>query len=121
MRKQIVQAAMTALIAGATALTAAAPVSAAPAPPPPRPGNPGPGHPGPGHPGPGHPGQDWYASCYQLNRDYPHGVGLRGARDRTRWGERPVWNFERNNWVYRQNRHLDYDRDGISCERWRRW
>ena len=36
-----------------------------------------------------------YRSCKALNKDYPHGVGRKGARDKTS-GKR-VMNFTRNN------------------------
>jgi Excalibur calcium-binding domain len=41
--------------------------------------------------------------------------GRRGARDHT--SGTPVTNFERSNRLYRQNSHLDRDKDGIACEK----
>jgi hypothetical protein len=65
-----------------------------------------------------------YKSCKALNKVYAHGVGLKGARDRS--SEERVTNFTRNNRVYRQNDgkggsppleyDLDRDNDGIACE-----
>ena len=65
-----------------------------------------------------------YKSCKALNKVYPHGVGRKGARDRS--SERRVTNFTRNNKVYSYNDgkggnppreyDLDRDNDGIACE-----
>jgi len=67
-----------------------------------------------------------YKDCKALNRVYPHGVGRKGARDKTSTGE-PVTNFRVNNTVYayndgkgrrhRNERDLDRDDDGIACEK----
>lgn len=52
-----------------------------------------------------------------MNGTYPHGVGMVGARDKTRSGE-PVTNFKRDNTtIYRTNRGLDRDGDRIACEK----
>ncbi len=65
-----------------------------------------------------------YPSCKALNKDYSHGVGRKGARDKTS-GER-VTNFTRNNKLYSYNdgagtnpreHDLDRDNDGIACEK----
>ena len=71
------------------------------------------------------PAQRSYKNCTELNRVYPHGVGRKGARDRT--SGRPVTNFTVNNTVYAYNDgapkrylreyDLDRDNDGISCEK----
>jgi hypothetical protein len=70
-----------------------------------------------------------YANCKALNKVYPHGVGLRGARDHVRGRTRPVTNFARDAAAYHLNdgtldnkrsrgeRNLDADRDGIACEK----
>ena len=67
-----------------------------------------------------------YKDCKALNRVYPHGVGRKGARDKTSTGD-PVTNFRVNNTVYAYNdgkgrrhkneRDLDRDDDGIACEK----
>jgi len=56
-----------------------------------------------------------YPRCSALNRRYPHGVGRVGARDHT--SGTPVTTFKRSNTLYRQNRHLDRDKDGVACEK----
>lgn len=66
-----------------------------------------------------------YRNCAAMNRDHPHGVGLRGARDRT--SSERVTNFTRSNRLYRANDgkggsppveyDLDRDNDGIACEK----
>ena len=57
-----------------------------------------------------------YANCAALNMDYPNGVGLPGAVDRTK-GE-PVTSFVVDRAIYSANsRKLDRDRDGIACEK----
>lgn len=59
-----------------------------------------------------------YKNCTNLNKRYPHGVGLNGARDHT--SDVPVTNFRRSIKIYKQamsfNRGLDRDKDGIACE-----
>jgi hypothetical protein len=58
-------------------------------------------------------------NCTKLNNKWSHGVGLRGAVDKTS-GVR-VTNFYRNSDAYRlADRHngtLDRDNDGIACEK----
>ena len=56
-----------------------------------------------------------YRNCRALNRAYPHGVGRYGARDHT--SGTPVANFRRSNRLYRLNRGVDRDKDGIACEK----
>jgi hypothetical protein len=66
-----------------------------------------------------------YKTCKAMGKDYPHGVGRKGARDHTS-GKR-VRNFVRNNKLYSYNDgkganppreyDLDRDNDGIACER----
>lgn len=56
-----------------------------------------------------------YSNCTQLNRHYPHGVGLKRAHDKT--GGTPVRNFKRSNALYRANENSDRDGDGIACEK----
>ena len=56
-----------------------------------------------------------FRNCKALNRVYPHGVGRYGARDHT--SGTPVTNFRRSNRLYRLNRGLDRDKDGIACEK----
>ena len=56
-----------------------------------------------------------FANCTQLNREYPHGVGLTGAHDKT--SGTPVTNFARRPAVYRANSGSDRDGDHVACER----
>lgn len=56
-----------------------------------------------------------YANCTALNRVYKHGVGRKGARDKTS-GKR-VTNFTVNTTVYKLNTKSDRDKDGIACEK----
>ena len=66
-----------------------------------------------------------YKSCTALHQDYPHGVGKKGAKDKTS-GTR-VTNFKVSNTVYGMNNgprnkttgeyDLDRDNDGIACEK----
>lgn len=60
-----------------------------------------------------------FDNCDSLHRRWPHGVGKRGARDKTTSGD-PVRNFKRSNRIYakamRKNPDLDRDRDKIACE-----
>jgi hypothetical protein len=58
-------------------------------------------------------------NCTNLNKTWPHGVGLANARDRT--SGTPVTSFYRNTAAYRaaegHNGTLDADNDGIACEK----
>jgi hypothetical protein len=67
-----------------------------------------------------------YANCTALNKVYPHGVALKGAKDKT--SGKPVTNFKVSYEVYRRNngktlghfkgeRDLDRDNDKIACEK----
>lgn len=55
-----------------------------------------------------------YANCTAMHRDYPHGIGKVGARDKT--SGTPVTNFKRSNAGYNANTKSDRDKDGIACE-----
>jgi Excalibur calcium-binding domain len=59
-----------------------------------------------------------YKNCTNLNKKYPHGLGKKGARDRT--SGTPVTNFKRSTKLYNlamsYNRGLDRDKDGVACE-----
>ncbi len=57
-----------------------------------------------------------YGKCERLNLDFPHGVGLKGARDKNKTGV-PVTNYTINPVVYAANKRLDRDKDKIACER----
>ena len=61
----------------------------------------------------------FHDNCTNLNKKWPHGVGLAKARDRT--SGTPVTNFYRNTTAYRaaegHNGTLDADNDGIACEK----
>jgi len=56
-----------------------------------------------------------FRNCTALNKVYRHGVGRFGARDHT--SGTPVTNFKHSNRLYRANRGLDRDKDGIACEK----
>jgi hypothetical protein len=56
-----------------------------------------------------------FTNCANLRRVYPHGVGRRGATDRT--AGKPVTTFRRDARLYAANIARDGDRDGIACER----
>jgi hypothetical protein len=56
-----------------------------------------------------------FPNCTALNKRYPHGVGLPGARDHT--SGKPVTNFFRSRPLYQANRALDRDKDRIACEK----
>jgi hypothetical protein len=71
------------------------------------------------HRSPPHPKH--YRNCTALNKDYPHGVGRPGARDKT--SGTPVTNFKVSGSLYNANdggageHDLDRDNDGIACEK----
>ncbi|MCW2769036.1 MAG: calcium-binding protein [Aeromicrobium sp.] len=56
-----------------------------------------------------------YSNCTKLNKDYKHGVGRSGAKDKT--SGTPVKTFTRNTKVYQLNKKSDRDKDGIACEK----
>jgi uncharacterized membrane protein len=56
-----------------------------------------------------------YKNCAALNKVYPHGVGKKGARDKT--SGTPVTNFTVSASVYAANKGSDRDGDGIACEK----
>ena len=56
-----------------------------------------------------------YPNCTALNKVYPHGVGLVGARDKT--SGTPVTGFARAPRVYWLNDESDRDGDRIACEK----
>jgi Excalibur calcium-binding domain len=60
-------------------------------------------------------GSGVYKNCKALNSYFKHGIGRVGARDHT--SGTPVTNFKRSNRLYRLNRGLDRDHDGIACEK----
>jgi hypothetical protein len=56
-----------------------------------------------------------YKNCTALQRDYPHGVGLPKAKDKT--SGTPVTSFKRSKPLYNANKGSDGDGDGIACEK----
>jgi hypothetical protein len=56
-----------------------------------------------------------YKNCTALQKVYPHGVGLRNAKDKT--SGKPVRSFTKNAAVYKLNTKSDRDHDGIACEK----
>ena len=60
-----------------------------------------------------------YKNCTELQKSYPHGVGLRTAKDKT--SGTPVTTFRKDDAEFKRamsyNRGLDRDRDNIACEK----
>jgi hypothetical protein len=56
-----------------------------------------------------------YKNCDAMHRDYPHGVGKPGARDKT--SGTPVRNFKVSTALYNANTKSDRDKDKIACEK----
>jgi hypothetical protein len=66
-----------------------------------------------------------FKNCTAMNKVYPHGVGLVGARDHS--SSTPVTNFKRSGPLYRANNgprnqatgeyDLDRDNDHVACEK----
>lgn len=56
-----------------------------------------------------------YQNCTKLNKDYPHGVGKSGARDKT--SGVPVTTFKVSKKAHDLNKGSDRDKDGIACEK----
>lgn len=57
-----------------------------------------------------------FKNCTELNKSYPHGVGMPGAVDKTS-GTPRVTNFHRDTNLYQLNARHDRDKDGIACEK----
>ncbi|MVA75818.1 calcium-binding protein [Auraticoccus sp. F435] len=68
-----------------------------------------------------------YKNCTALQKDYPHGVAKKGARDKVTGKAKPVKNFTVSTKVYKLNDgprnartgeyDLDRDNDGVACEK----
>jgi hypothetical protein len=56
-----------------------------------------------------------YKNCTALNKDYKHGVGKPGAKDKT--SGTPVTTFKRSKAIYKKNTKSDRDKDGPACEK----
>lgn len=56
-----------------------------------------------------------FKNCTALNKKYPHGVGMPGAKDKT--SGKPVTNFKRSKALYQANQRSDRDKDKIACEK----
>jgi uncharacterized membrane protein len=60
-----------------------------------------------------------YRNCTELHKDFKHGVGKKGAKDKTS-GTR-VTTFKVSTTIYNKafayHKDLDRDRDGIACEK----
>ena len=64
---------------------------------------------------PSHAAPKTFKNCTALNKVYPHGVGRKGARDKT--SGTPVTNFKVSTSLYTANSRSDRDGDGIACEK----
>lgn len=58
-----------------------------------------------------------YKNCTALHKAYPHGVGLKGAKDKVRGRTKPVKTFFVDSRTYKLNTKLDRDKDRIACEK----
>jgi hypothetical protein len=56
-----------------------------------------------------------YKNCTAMNKVYKHGVGTKGAKDRT--SGKPGTTFKVSASLYSANKKLDHDKDGIACEK----
>ncbi len=58
-----------------------------------------------------------FTSCKAMNRVFPHGLGKPGAKDKVHYaGGRKSTKFKRLTRIYKKNKKLDRDKDGITCE-----
>lgn len=59
-----------------------------------------------------------FQNCTVFNKSYPHGVGKKGAKDKS---PKPVTNFKVDTALYNKamkyNKGLDRDKDGVACEK----
>lgn len=58
-----------------------------------------------------------FKNCTALNKTYKHGVGKPGAKDKVSGSSKPVTNFKRSKALYKANKKMDRDKDGIACEK----
>lgn len=58
-----------------------------------------------------------YKNCTALNKDYKHGVGKPGAKDKVSGRTKPVTNFKKSTALYKANKKSDRDKDGVACEK----
>jgi hypothetical protein len=58
-----------------------------------------------------------YKNCTAMHKKYKHGVGKKGAKDKVKGSTKPVTNFKVSNTIYKKNKGLDRDKDGIACEK----
>lgn len=58
-----------------------------------------------------------YKNCTALNKDFKHGVGKSGARDKVSGSTKPVTNFYVSTTIYNKNKKSDRDKDGVACEK----
>ena len=58
-----------------------------------------------------------YKTCAALQKKYPYGAGVKGAKDKVKSGFSPVKNFKVvSKSVYNASKKLDTDKDKILCE-----
>lgn len=57
-----------------------------------------------------------FSNCTKLNRAYPHGVGLKGKKNKVGSHKR-VSHHKVSPKLYKLNKGMDRDHDGIACER----
>jgi len=58
-----------------------------------------------------------FASCAAMHKVYPHGVGKAFSIDRVAsTKDKRVTDFHVSSSLYKANKSLDYDHDGIACE-----
>lgn len=55
-----------------------------------------------------------FKNCTALNKVYKHGVGKPGAKDKSR-GKCRVTTFKKSAALYKANKKMDRDKDGIAC------
>lgn len=108
---------LTGMAGPAPATRPSAATSSRPSPPPARSPSPAaPKSPSPAR-SPAAPAAKEYKNRTELNKDYPHGVGVPGATDKSSDGGPPVTNFERSQPLYDATTKSDRDKDMIACEK----
>jgi hypothetical protein len=58
-----------------------------------------------------------YKNCTAMHKKYKHGVAKKGAKDKVSGSTKPVTNFKVSNSIYKKNKGLDRDKDGVACEK----
>jgi hypothetical protein len=58
-----------------------------------------------------------FKNCTAMHKVFKHGVGRKGAKDKVRGKTKPVTTFKVSTKIYKLNKKMDRDKDGVACEK----